>query len=144
MDLKDRFCASIGDGDTEVTTDDYPSFLYNQDEYNPEAIDKGFLHGTLLVMCFKSLFLGPQNVKKHAGEKENGPSKLPLAQKYNITSVTSWLIAYVAVLVHFILNSQAQWAQINSNFNPVTSSIFLWVSLTGLSVAAAKSGLNSI
>ncbi|OBZ65365.1 hypothetical protein A0H81_14651 [Grifola frondosa] len=122
-DLKDRrgfenvttgqFCASVHDGDTEVTADDYPSFLYDQDEYDPEAIDKGFLRGALLVMCFKSLFLGPRNAKKHAGKKENGPGKLSLAQKYNITSVTPRLIAYIAVLVHFVLNSQAQWAQID-------------------------------
>ncbi|OBZ77443.1 hypothetical protein A0H81_01957 [Grifola frondosa] len=111
------FCASVRDGDTEVTAHDYPSFLYDQEEYDPEEMDKGFLRSALLAMCFKSLFLGPRNAKKRAGEKENGPGKPPLAQKYNITSVTPRHIAYVAVLVRFILNSQAQWAQIDSNFD---------------------------
>ncbi|GBE77723.1 hypothetical protein SCP_0106050 [Sparassis crispa] len=98
------FCRRVRDGETRILSDDYPSFLYDQAEYDPDELDAGLLKGPLLVACFKSLFTGPRTVKNTGSGKQRGPGRPPLAQIYQLSQVSSRNLAYVAVLVHFVLN----------------------------------------
>jgi hypothetical protein len=43
------FCRSVQNGTLAITHNDWPSFLYPEDEYNADAIDEHLLHGPFLI-----------------------------------------------------------------------------------------------
>ncbi|GBE82985.1 hypothetical protein SCP_0500280 [Sparassis crispa] len=116
----DGFCRQVCDGEIDVASDEFPSFLYDQDLYDPDELDAGLLKGPVLLSCFKSLITGPGSASSNRGDREGGssrPGRPPLAKKYDMTHVSPRSIAYVAVLVRFLLNSQHSWSNIDVNFN---------------------------
>ncbi|GBE86158.1 hypothetical protein SCP_0900350 [Sparassis crispa] len=116
----DNFCCQVRDGEIDTASDEFPSFLYDQALYNPDELDAGLLRGPLLLSCFKSLFTGPGSVLLNHGDREgrsSRPGHPPLAKKYDMTQVSPRSIAYVAVLVRFLLNSQQSWSNIDLNFD---------------------------
>ena len=46
---RDTFCRNVKDGKCKIKHNDYPSFLYPDDKYNPEALDENLLRGLFLV-----------------------------------------------------------------------------------------------
>ena len=114
-----RFCLDVGDGATIITADDWPSFLYPEDGYDPEAIDENLLRGPFLLSvrhdsvsvastadlsfctsqwkCFRHIFTGPRTAMKSTPGKT--PGKKCLADLHHMTKVTPGNIAYAAVLV---------------------------------------------
>lgn len=46
---KEGFCRSVRDGDRVFGLRDWPSFLYQESGYNPDAVEKGLLRGPFLV-----------------------------------------------------------------------------------------------
>ena len=46
---RERFCREVNKGKINISHDDWPSFLYEEDTYNPDALNEGLLHGPLLV-----------------------------------------------------------------------------------------------
>ncbi|KAL6308746.1 hypothetical protein BKA93DRAFT_822043 [Sparassis latifolia] len=116
----DGFCRQVCDGEIDVTSDEFPLFLYDQDLYDPDELDAELLKGPVLLSCFKSLITGPGSASSNRGDREGGSSRpgCPrLAKKYDMTHVSPRSIAYVAVLVRFLLNSQHSWSNIDVNFN---------------------------
>ncbi|KAI0288891.1 hypothetical protein BC826DRAFT_915268, partial [Russula brevipes] len=91
-----------------------PSFLYPEEEYNPEAIDENLLRGPFLLSCFRHIFTGPRTALKKSPGKS--PGKKSKADLYGITKVTPENIAYAAILCRHILNSNESWATEDSGF----------------------------
>ena len=46
---RDLFCREVNEGKRIITHNDWPSFLYEEDKYNPDALDEGLLRRPLLV-----------------------------------------------------------------------------------------------
>ena len=46
---KDKFCASVQNGTQIITHKSWPSFLYPEDGYDPNEIDKNLLRGPFLL-----------------------------------------------------------------------------------------------
>jgi hypothetical protein len=44
-----RFCRDVQEGKISVVADDWPTFLYPEDGYDPNAIDVGLLQGPFLL-----------------------------------------------------------------------------------------------
>jgi hypothetical protein len=53
---KEGFCRDVQNGNQIIIHDDWPSFLYPEGGYNPDAIDEGLLRGPFLVSVSRSLF----------------------------------------------------------------------------------------
>jgi hypothetical protein len=52
------FCRSVQNGTLVITHDDWPSFLYPENMYNPDALDEHLMHGAfLLLVCLCHLFI---------------------------------------------------------------------------------------
>ena len=45
------FCREVNEGKINISHNDWPSFLYKEDTYNPDALDEGLLRGPLLVLA---------------------------------------------------------------------------------------------
>jgi hypothetical protein len=51
------FCRRVQNGTLAITHNDWPSFLYPEDSYNPDALDEHLLWGSfLLSVCVFDLF----------------------------------------------------------------------------------------
>ncbi|KAL6307517.1 hypothetical protein BKA93DRAFT_823271 [Sparassis latifolia] len=83
----DGFCRQVRDGEIDIPSDEFPSFLYDEALYNPDELDAGLLRHPLLLKC----------VSDH-GNCESRPGRPPLTKKYDMTQVTPRNIAYLAVL----------------------------------------------
>ena len=46
---REQFCHKVNEGKINISYSDWPSFLYEEDIYNPDALNEGLLHGPLLV-----------------------------------------------------------------------------------------------
>jgi hypothetical protein len=46
---RDKFCRDVQNGNRIIIHDDWPSFLYPEEGYDPDAIDWGLLRGPFLV-----------------------------------------------------------------------------------------------
>ena len=45
----DGFCRDVQNGAILISHDDWPSFLYPQEDYDPDAIDTNLLRGPFLL-----------------------------------------------------------------------------------------------
>jgi len=54
---KDRetFCHDVHNGDCAITHNEWPSFLYPEDDYNPNEMDKKLLQSPFLVSVSRSI-----------------------------------------------------------------------------------------
>ncbi|KAK7686407.1 hypothetical protein QCA50_010631 [Cerrena zonata] len=111
----EEFCLAARNGDIEVSAEDLPSYLYDQDDCNPQDILKGLLRGPFLVKCFRHVFTGKQSACKTS----NGPSDSTrsLAKSNRMACVQSYHIVYVGILARFLLNSQKTWKTEDEKFD---------------------------
>ncbi|EMD41494.1 hypothetical protein CERSUDRAFT_70035 [Gelatoporia subvermispora B] len=95
-------------GDFKVTARQWPYFLYDENEFDPDDVEKGLLLGHALkrvlqhVLTSSSLAL----VDVHAGA---AGSRSHNAALHNMTSLTPYVIAYVALQVRFAMSSTERW-----------------------------------
>ena len=61
---REQFCHEVNEGKINISHNDWPSFLYEEDTYNPDALDEGLLHGPLLVSvrCYSILCLSAADI----------------------------------------------------------------------------------
>ncbi|OSC99225.1 hypothetical protein PYCCODRAFT_1480083 [Trametes coccinea BRFM310] len=116
------FCRAVRDLHDDrpwVTGDDWPLFLYDMDEYNPNDFKAGFLKGPLVLLCFKVVFTGPGSAmpsEERGATKAKG--KPPVIRNFDdpADSITFFAIVYVACLTRFVLNSQLEWSDDDGDF----------------------------
>jgi hypothetical protein len=109
---KEGFCRSVQNGTLVISHINWPSFLYPENGYDPEAVDEHLLRGPFLLsvrvpsdiqcmlnalQCFRHIFTGACTALKATPGKE--PGKKCLAELYNMTKVTPQHVSYVAVIV---------------------------------------------
>lgn len=66
-DASSRFCLAAQGGRIPILAEDYPSFLYPEDVFDPSCVDTGLLRGRLLVMVRDNILLKLHSYNKHAG-----------------------------------------------------------------------------
>ena len=106
---------SLQDRRIKFTAGDWPTFLYDEQEYDPKEKDKGLLHGYMLVLVStlilsfiytnisflktdKHIFTSPASSLSMNVCKGMKPSKSKLHGLHHVTART---IAYAAVQVNF-------------------------------------------
>lgn len=86
--------------DNDVKPGDFPSVLYANEIHDPNNPFHNFLKNDNLVKGYKAIYRGP----KFALGGDSGPACI--ASIYNISYVSIHSIAYVAVLLRFVLSDQ--------------------------------------
>ncbi|RPD53255.1 hypothetical protein L226DRAFT_473626 [Lentinus tigrinus ALCF2SS1-7] len=110
----EKFCLDVRTNIEIVTADDFPMFLYDQNQVQGDDPLAGLLRGVLLLMIFKALFTGPSSALSGIEDKTSG--RAPWAVTYKMTRVEPRHIVYAAVLARHILSSQSAWSRKDINF----------------------------
>ncbi|KAI9065462.1 hypothetical protein FKP32DRAFT_1674801 [Trametes sanguinea] len=116
----ERFCRAIRDlhdAGPWVTGEDWPMFMYDMDEYDPEDYKAGFLKGRLLLQCFKIVFTGPSSALPAEGRgKPKG--KPPVIRTFDDPSgsISFFAVVYIACIARFVLNAQPEWSDDDGDF----------------------------
>ncbi|KIJ89513.1 hypothetical protein K443DRAFT_117882, partial [Laccaria amethystina LaAM-08-1] len=103
----------VQDGKIKIRTKHWPSFLYNEGEYDREERDKGLFKGYLLLRVYRHIFTSPSSAigKVRKGTK---PSK---AQIYGMKRASGRTIAYACVQTRFLLNNLNSWSTVDGHFD---------------------------
>ncbi|GBE89789.1 hypothetical protein SCP_1701140 [Sparassis crispa] len=90
----------LRDGETVISGDQWPIFLYRNSIYDAEDPWNGLFRSGLLVSVYKHIFTSPSSV-----EREPKATRAGNARIHGMTKVTPASIGYVATQVRFALSS---------------------------------------
>ncbi|TBU36963.1 hypothetical protein BD309DRAFT_995345 [Dichomitus squalens] len=92
----------------------FPSFLFPDDlQYQLEDPARGIFKSRIMLKCVRTLLMGATAADRPAGSRGTGRSSL--AKKYHVHCVSAAVLAYVAILVRFLLDSKPEWDGDNPN-----------------------------
>jgi len=83
-----------------VAGDQWPIFLYQGYNYDPEDPWNGLFRGSLLIYAYKHIFTSPSSIEKEPKTTRSGNARI-----HRMTQVTPASIAYIATQVRFALSS---------------------------------------
>ncbi|KAH9911510.1 uncharacterized protein B0H18DRAFT_1102640 [Fomitopsis serialis] len=107
---REKFCQSVrAINGRHIDHEDWPSLLYCETEYNPEALDWGLLKSPFLLKCWKTTFLGPSSVTTTVPGQVKKGGRQTVAKMYGVTKVDEYSILYVALIARFLLSSVLEW-----------------------------------
>ncbi|KAI9067851.1 hypothetical protein FKP32DRAFT_1562922, partial [Trametes sanguinea] len=116
------FCRAVRDQHDDrpwVTGDDWPSFIYDMDEYTPDDVRSGLFKSKLMLKCFKLVFTGPASVpivgSAHGGKPKGKPSVIRNMADAE-ESINIYSILYIACLVRHALSDQIDWTERDIDF----------------------------
>lgn len=108
-----------------VTAYSWPTFLYQNGEFDPDNPTDGLFKGKLLVKAFKQIFTSPTSAlkmddkppsRKHQRRDERS-TRTHVASLIGMKSVCPRAIAYVAVQLRFALSSCGAWRIVDGEFS---------------------------
>ncbi|KAH9898501.1 hypothetical protein C8Q73DRAFT_664162 [Cubamyces lactineus] len=111
----EAFCEMIisgpeGDDESILRGGNFPSFLYDQKQADPENELQGLLRSPYLLTCYKSLWTGPSSARLPGGRQNKTAGRPPIAWANNFFKVTPRTLAYTAVQVRYELTSLTIWS----------------------------------
>ncbi|TBU29913.1 hypothetical protein BD311DRAFT_659924 [Dichomitus squalens] len=92
--------------DWKLFSYDFPSFMSDLSQVDPDDREAGFLRGPLLVAYYKAIFCGRRSVYGEASSR----GQQSVAAKYGMTEVNIHSIAYTALLARSALGSDVVWS----------------------------------
>ncbi|RDB26749.1 hypothetical protein Hypma_005379 [Hypsizygus marmoreus] len=107
LTFQKRIRAKLRSGEMIVRGDQWPTFLYQDNQYDPENPWRGLLKSQLLVSAYKHVFTSPSSVDTD----ESKATKSGNARIHGMTSVTPASLAYIATQVRFALSSASQFSR---------------------------------
>jgi len=88
----------VEDSTIQITDEDFPSFLYeNETFYDEDNKDIGLFRSYLLVRVYRHIFTGPTSAMNPAAKANKSKAK-----KFKLTEVTGRTIAYASVQVRYL------------------------------------------
>ncbi|KAF8493769.1 hypothetical protein F5888DRAFT_1599262, partial [Russula emetica] len=106
------FLAKLKAGEEQVTSYDFPYFMYDPDTMDDDDIHAGLCRGFLLIQSVKEMFFGSGKPRI-----TSRTTKDPIAIRFGITSITPQIIAYGACQTRHCLSSVSEWAMQDMAFN---------------------------
>ncbi|KAG1717579.1 hypothetical protein EDD22DRAFT_983875 [Suillus occidentalis] len=97
---------ALKSGETAVRGDQWPIFLYNGYDYDPEDPWRGLLRSDILISGFKHVFTSPSSVEKEPKATRSGNAYL-----HGMKSVTKGSLAYIATQIRFSLSSSSVFSR---------------------------------
>lgn len=101
--LLDRIREQIRTFQILVTADDFPKFLWEGEQVDPQDMNKGFLRGGLLVKALLSIFIGPAAARP--GSHCSGAGGY--ADILNLQTLTIPSLAFAATVVRYALSAES-------------------------------------
>ncbi|KAG1825062.1 hypothetical protein EV424DRAFT_1471790 [Suillus variegatus] len=92
---------SLKSGETAVSGDQWPMFLYSGYVYDSEDPWKGLLRSEILIFGFKHVFTSPSSVDKEPKATRSGNTYL-----HSMKCITKGSLAYIATQAHTITDSE--------------------------------------
>ncbi|SJK96863.1 uncharacterized protein ARMOST_14562 [Armillaria ostoyae] len=108
----DRFLYDLANGKVKVIASEWPSFLYDQDLYDPEDEEIGLLKGYLLLRVYLHIFCSNGDPTK-----QDGPKRGSIAKIHGISVITGRQIAYAACQARYALSSKDGWTEQDGAFD---------------------------
>ncbi|TFY82313.1 hypothetical protein EWM64_g1703 [Hericium alpestre] len=100
----------------EITADDFPAFMYENNQCaNPDDLKVGLCRGPLLVHVFRHLWLAPSAALNAEGTPKT--CKKGNAVVYHVTTATPCSIAYAAIQTRFALSNATTWSDVDGTFD---------------------------
>ncbi|KAI0652174.1 hypothetical protein C8Q79DRAFT_922702 [Trametes meyenii] len=112
------FCDSVIDGRQSIDHNNWPSMMYTNGLFDPDAVDMGLCRGSLLLKALRHIFTSPSSVNKPPGKKSQGRGCI--AQMYKLDTVEPENIAYVAALTRSLLSASTCWEDEDGTFEAET------------------------
>ncbi|KAI0667872.1 hypothetical protein C8Q78DRAFT_980862, partial [Trametes maxima] len=109
------FCDSVIDGRQSIDHNNWPSMMYANGMFDPDAIDRGLCRGMLLLKALRHIFTSPSSVNNPPGKKNQGRGCI--AQMYKLDTIEPENIAYVATLVSPLLSASTCWEDEDGAFD---------------------------
>ncbi|GLB33255.1 hypothetical protein LshimejAT787_0101390 [Lyophyllum shimeji] len=109
--------AKLQDGRIQATADDIPAFLYPDNEFDPDDMDKGLLRGPLVVRTWRHLFTSPSSAVIPPGKQRTTVTKGCQATMNGLHAPTPRTIAYAALQTYWFLCSLDDWRLDDGVFN---------------------------
>ncbi|KAI5982079.1 hypothetical protein EDD15DRAFT_2203313 [Pisolithus albus] len=108
-----------------VTAYSWPTFLYENELFDPNNPADGLFKGRLLVKAFKQIFTSPSSVLKMDDEsfprkrrrRDERRTRSHVASLLGMKSVSPRAVAYTAVQLRFALSSCGAWRVVDGEFN---------------------------
>ncbi|KAI5988497.1 hypothetical protein EDC04DRAFT_2873243 [Pisolithus marmoratus] len=108
-----------------VTAYSWPTFLYENENFDPNNPTDGLFKGKLLVKAFKQIFTSPTSVLKMDDEPsprkrrrhDERRTRSHVASLLGMKSVCPRAVAYAAVQLRFALSSCGTWRVVDGEFN---------------------------
>lgn len=108
-----------------VTAYSWPTFLYENELFDPNNPTDGLFKGKLLVKAFKQIFTSPTSVLKMDDEssprkrrrRDERRTRSHVASLLGMKSVSPRAVAYTAVQLRFALSSCGAWRVVDGEFN---------------------------
>ncbi|KAG1887522.1 uncharacterized protein F5891DRAFT_1132144 [Suillus fuscotomentosus] len=97
---------ALKSGETAVSGDQWPVFLYAGYHYDPDDPWKGLLRSEILTFGFKHVFTSPSSVDKEPKATRSGNAYL-----HGMKSVTKGSLAYIATQIRFALSSSSVFSR---------------------------------
>ncbi|KAG9102722.1 hypothetical protein FRC07_010170 [Ceratobasidium sp. 392] len=94
----------------------WPAFIYENYVGNVENLAQGLLQSDIMVKAARAL-LFPPSVANRDDEADHRSNRKSKATIYNMTSVTSGFLAYVAVALRYALSSETSFMSTSGLFN---------------------------
>ncbi|EIW58692.1 uncharacterized protein TRAVEDRAFT_148998 [Trametes versicolor FP-101664 SS1] len=111
-----EFCDEVQTGDIVINHNQFPSFLYDDSDFDRDRQFKGLFQGDVLSKSYRAIFTGPSSAFKPPGVCGSGRGSI--SKNYRLDRVIPGSIAYVACLVRFVLSTTEQWeGAVNGTFN---------------------------
>jgi len=90
----------VKDGSIQITDEDFPSFLYeNETLYDKDNEDIGLFHSYLLVRVYRHIFTAPTSAMNTTAKANKSTAK-----KFKLTQVTGRTITYASVQVRHLFS----------------------------------------
>jgi hypothetical protein len=102
-----RYMKALKKGSIKVRTNDFPSFLYPQDGYDPDDLESGLLQNPIVVRFFRHIFTSPGSALLENGGKTK--AKGCQAKINGMKEVTPGSIAYAHTLFRHFITGIKDW-----------------------------------
>ncbi|KAI0065196.1 hypothetical protein BV25DRAFT_1913815 [Artomyces pyxidatus] len=103
-------------GDIRVTGNRLPTFIYENEEYDPDDMMKGAFRGAYFINCYKDIMTTPSSVRDGDSDSSKGHKK-DNAELAGMTSVNVESAAYMLMQGRFALTDEKHWVIKRGIFN---------------------------
>ncbi|KAI0350552.1 hypothetical protein OH77DRAFT_1572506, partial [Trametes cingulata] len=114
-DDPETYCDAVMSNMVKVDHEDYPSFLYEEGDFDCDAVDAGLCRGDLLLKAYRHVFTSASSVTRPPGQKSSGRGCI--SHIYKLENVAPESIAYIATLVRNVLSSSPTWDVKDGDFD---------------------------